>query len=94
VDGYVGLDGKPGLGRHLFDHLSQQVPVIGVAKTRCRGAPAIEVCRGSSQSPLYVSAVGTDVDGAAARVRRMHGPYRIPTLLKRVDRIARAGIRP
>lgn len=89
VDSYVGLDEKRGLGRHLFEHLSSRIPVIGVAKTRFHGAPAVEVVRGSSTSPLYVTAAGIDPEEAARCIKRMHGPHRIPTLLKRVDQLGR-----
>jgi deoxyribonuclease V len=89
IDGYVRLDDRPGLGQHLFEHLQQKVPVIGVAKTRFHNAVAVEVFRGS-KSPLFVTAVGTDLQEAANRIQGMHGPHRIPTLLKRVDQLARA----
>lgn len=95
VDGYVwtseGL--RPGLGAHLFNAIGRGIPVIGVAKTRLRGAPAELVTRGGSTSPLFVSAVGMDMREAAKHVRGMHGPYRIPTLLKEVDRLSR-GVDP
>lgn len=93
IDGYVWLgDGKPGLGAHLYDTLDRQVAVVGVAKTRFRGAdPVIEVMRGGSQRPLYVSAAGLDLAQAADFIRSMHGEHRIPTILHRVDRLSRAG---
>jgi deoxyribonuclease V len=88
VDGHVWLDvGRKGLGAHLHDALG--VAVVGVAKTAFLGAPSIAVVRGASAQPLYVSAVGIDPARAAADVARMHGAHRIPTLLKRVDRICR-----
>lgn len=88
IDGYVRLDERPGLGEHLFDHFEQRIPVIGVAKTRFRSAPAVEVFRGSV-SPLFVTAMGADLQEAADWVRGMHGPHRIPTLLKRVDQLTK-----
>lgn len=90
VDGYVWLGGgKPGLGAHL--HAAIGGAVVGVAKTRyLSAAEAIPVYRGTSRSPLYVSSVGLDLDIAAASVAGMHGPYRLPTLLKLVDTIARS----
>lgn len=94
IDGYVWLDAdsRPGLGSHLYESLQRKVPVIGVAKTAFRGATfAMSVLRGESQSPLYVTAAGMRVELAAAGVQRMHGPYRLPTLLKRVDQLARQG---
>jgi deoxyribonuclease V len=49
----------------------------------------IDVVRGASARPLHVSAIGIDPREAAARVRAMHGPYRIPTLIRRADALAR-----
>lgn len=91
VDANVWLSeaGAPGLGAHLYEALERKVPVIGVAKNRYAGAPAKEVIRGGSARPLYVTAVGLDVDAAAERIRSMAGAHRLPTLLKRVDRLAR-----
>lgn len=92
VDGYVWLDGpaKPGLGAHLYEALTPQVPVIGVAKTAFRNAHDVdEVYRGASQRPLFVSTVGMPLNEAAQHIRTMHGANRIPTLLKRVDQLAR-----
>jgi deoxyribonuclease V len=63
--------------------------VVGVAKRPFRGAPALEVLRGASARPLYVTAIGIDAAHAADGVRRMHGAHRIPTLLTRVDRLCR-----
>jgi deoxyribonuclease V len=88
IDGYVRLNDRPGLGQHLFEHLNQSTPVIGVAKTPFHGASPVEVFRGS-KSPLFVSAMGIDLQEAAIHIKAMHGPYRMPRLLKRVDLLAR-----
>jgi deoxyribonuclease V len=53
------------------------------------GATAEEVIRGRSKVPLNVTAVGIDAAEAAECIRRMDGRHRIPTLLKRVDQLAR-----
>jgi deoxyribonuclease V len=90
VDGYVWLGSDKGLGAHLYDALGQTTPVIGVAKTQFAGALAIEVIRGVSARPLYVTAAGMDATQASEHVLNMHGDHRIPTLLKRVDQLARA----
>lgn len=88
IDAYVDLGAHgPGLGRRLFDEAG--IPVVGIAKTRFREAPAVAVTRGKSLAPLYVTAAGIDVEEAAAGVRGMAGAYRIPDHLKRVDRLAR-----
>jgi deoxyribonuclease V len=93
IDGYVwlGPENKPGLGAHLYQALDEAVPVIGVAKSAFRGASnARKVYRGKSRRQLYVTAAGMDADEAAEHVLRMHGSFRIPTMLKRVDRLCRA----
>ncbi len=92
VDGYVWLDDnfKPGLGARLYESLERRVPVVGIGKTRFRGAPSVEVFRGESRQPLLVTAVGISGDQAAACVVTMHGPYRIPTMIRRVDQLARS----
>lgn len=88
VDGFVYLDGakRPGLGKHLYDALHGKVAVIGVAKSHFFGiGQEYEVFRGGSNKPLYVTAVGVELDFAKVLIRSMHGHHRIPTLLKRVD---------
>jgi len=92
VDGYVWLGaGRHGLGAHLYEALRRKVAVVGVAKTEFNGAPAEEVLRGMASRPLYVTAAGIEVVDAAVHVRSMHGVYRLPTLLKLVDRECRRG---
>lgn len=97
VDGYVWLGdtNTPGLGAHLFAALNENggsVAVVGVAKTRfANAAPVAEVLRGAASTrPLFVSAAGMLLDDAAKAVETMHGAYRLPTLLKRVDSLCRA----
>lgn len=91
VDDYTDLGAGPGLGRRLYD--ATGIPVVGVAKSRFRSAPAVEVLRGGSTSPLFVTAAGYDVEEAARNVRGMAGPHRIPTLLAMADRASRDGFR-
>jgi deoxyribonuclease V len=95
VDGYVYLDGQsdPGLGKHLYDALNGEVIVIGVAKKRFTGIDARhEVHRGDSKRPLYVTAVGLEVDRAKEYIHRMHGKSRLPSLIKRVDQVCRGTV--
>jgi deoxyribonuclease V len=94
IDGYVMLGNRPGLGRILFNHLANNIPVIGVAKSRFEGSSASEVYRGRSKNPLYITSAGIDIQSASERIRMMHGRYRIPTLLKRVDLLARGIMEP
>lgn len=92
VDGYatLGADDKPGLGMHLHHALEGATAVIGVAKTHYQGISADhEILRGDSAKPLFVTAVGCDLEHAKARIREMAGEHRIPFLLKRADAEAR-----
>ncbi len=92
VDGYVWLrDGQtPGLGAKLYESLNENVPVIGVAKTRfAKGTKAVAVCRGRGQRPLFVRAAGVSTETAARNIQQMHGRFRIPTMLKRFDQLCR-----
>jgi deoxyribonuclease V len=92
IDGFVDLDpaGRPGLGRHLYEAVG--VPVVGVAKTRFRGADhACAVRRGTAIRPLIVTSVGLPVEEAAVHVASMAGRFRVPDVLRLVDRIARSG---
>jgi deoxyribonuclease V len=95
IDGYVWLDTnrKKGLGGYLYEALGETVCVIGVAKTSMRTAThAVEVLRGNSGRALFITSAGMDPAAAANCVRRMHGRYRIPTLLKHVDRLSRSAV--
>lgn len=92
IDAYCQLSpqGEPGLGAHLFHAIQGSFPVVGVAKRRFRGSShGVEVMRGESRRPLFVTAVGMDAAAAAQEVAAMAGPSRIPTLLKAADTLAR-----
>jgi deoxyribonuclease V len=92
IDGYVMLGDRPGLGQHLFESLSGKIPVIGVAKSKYKDSSAVEVFRGGSKRPLYVTSAGIDPHEASERIRLMYGAHRVPVLLKRVDLLARGEI--
>jgi len=93
VDGHTWLGpGRPGLGAHLFDALDGKIPVVGVAKAHFVGWAGVEVYRGTSKRPLFVTAAGVDPEEAAGFVQRMHGPHRLPTVLKRVDALCRGRV--
>ncbi len=100
IDGYVQLGQQPGLGWHLYQALEQRCPIIGVAKnpfqleSESGLEPAgIAIQRGGSHRPLYVTAIGIDDPTHAANwVKSMHGNFRIPTLLKLADRLARDSV--
>jgi deoxyribonuclease V len=92
VDSYVFLDqhNTLGLGGRLYEALGGRVSVVGVAKTEFLGAPSVAVRRVRSKKPLFVSSIGCDLVNTAQAVAQMHGEHRLPTLLKRVDQVARA----
>ncbi|CDF79609.1 deoxyinosine 3'endonuclease (endonuclease V)-like protein [Formosa agariphila KMM 3901] len=88
VDGYVILEEKHlGLGGFLYQALEHKIPVVGIAKSEFVSKTAVfkEVFRGESKKPLYVTAIGTDRDEVCNAIERMHGKYRMPTLLQIVD---------
>ena len=79
----------PGLGAIVWDCFNERVPVIGVAKNKLRGSEPVELLRGKSRKPLFITAAGMPVEEAVTLVREMHGENRTPTLLKKVDHLAR-----
>lgn len=93
VDGFVYLDdnGKYGLGGHLYEAMGGKVPVVGVAKTDFATVGQSKRCvfRGDSQRPLYITAIGMDIDRAAHNIEIMAGAFRIPALLKELDRLTK-----
>jgi deoxyribonuclease V len=93
IDGYVHLRpevGK-GLGVHLAESLGYSPVIIGVAKNPLQMAERfVPITRGRSAKPLFVSAVGCSLDYAARSIQGMHGPHRIPTILKLADQHARS----
>lgn len=82
---------KRGLGAFVYDSLQPCVPVVGVAKNKYQYANcAVEIFRGESQRPLFVTAAGIDSALAGKCISQMHGKHRIPTMLARVDRLSRS----
>lgn len=92
IDGYVWLDANrtPGLGARLHEALGGAVVVIGLAKTAYQGSTfALPVRRPGSEKPLFLTAIGVDEAAALSLVQRLHGDHRLPSLVKRVDSLAR-----
>lgn len=93
IDGYIYVDneGKYGLGGHLYEALDKKFPIIGVAKTSFQSNKdtVVEILRGESKKPLFVSAIGLDKEVAAMHVKNMYGNYRLPYLLKLMDQITK-----
>lgn len=95
IDGYVFVDDDRnwGLGAHLYHALQKKIPIVGVAKTRFANNTdtVVQVCRGKSGKPLFVSAIGMDVEDAARQLLMMQGNYRLPHLLKVIDQKTKEG---
>jgi deoxyinosine 3'endonuclease (endonuclease V) len=89
IDGFVVLndEGALGLGGYLYEALHQKCPVVGVAKSNFATLNRLKrpIFRGKSQKPIFVTAIGIDLDEAAAAVQEMFGEYRLPHLLKCLD---------
>jgi len=92
IDGYVWLDGncRKGLGAYLYEALDRRTAIVGVAKSPFQGASgAAIVTRGRSGNALFVTSAGLPLDVAVESVKAMAGSFRIPALLRCVDRLAR-----
>lgn len=92
IDGYVtlGKEQKDGLGMHLYKALNSHSAVIGIAKSKYKDTPEETVIfRGKSRRPLYITSAGMYLEEAKNIVLEMHGPNRIPTLIKRADQLSR-----
>lgn len=96
VDGYVWLPSplRPGLGAYLYEALGRCPPVVGIAKTAFAGAHSCNgvarVFRGDSRNPLFVPAVGIELDVVVQRVRQMAGKHRIPEMMRIADRLSKS----
>ncbi|GAA3778689.1 endonuclease V [Flavobacterium ginsengiterrae] len=93
VDGFVYLDDdkKYGLGGHLYEKLNKEIPIIGVAKTNFASIEKDKkaLFRGDSIKPLYITSIGIDLEEAFQKVENMAGEFRMPTLLKELDRLTK-----
>lgn len=93
IDGYVYLDdfNKYGLGGYLYESLNRKIPIIGVAKTNfaSNNINKVELLRGKSKNPLFITSIGVDIDTSKKNISKMHGEYRIPTLLKELDNLTK-----
>lgn len=91
TDSFIWVDGyKKGLGAYLFESINHKIPIIGVAKSYLKGSTAyLKIYRGKSYNPLYVSAIGIDLNYAAKLIKSLKGDFRIPDILKKVDKLSR-----
>lgn len=88
---YTNNEGGLGLGGKLWEALQQKIPVIGVAKTPflSNKQTVQQVLRGQSNTALYVSAIGIDLNEATLLVKNMKGDFRIPDILKALDKLTK-----
>lgn len=91
IDGFIWAgEDKRGLGGHLFESINNKPPIIGVAKSHLNESTAyMEIFRGKSSNPLYISAIGMDLNYSAVLIKNLKGDFRIPYTLKRVDKLSR-----
>ena len=93
IDGYVILsdEGELGLGGYLYHELDRRIPVIGVAKNDFVSLHHLKnpIYRGESKKPLFVTALGYDLQKASGKIMNMDGEFRIPTILKLADQKSR-----
>ena len=86
---------KRGIIDRTTNYGINHVGIIGVAKSRFDAADEdngiAKLYRGTAKTPLYIDTTwfGYSSFSAAECIKAMHGPYRIPTLLKLVDTITK-----
>lgn len=93
IDGHIYVDDslKYGLGGYVWELLGKKIPVIGVAKNAFHSNKSTveSIYRGDSKKPLYISVIGMDIKEAVAHLKKMHGDYRFPSILKELDTITK-----
>lgn len=93
VDGHIYIDNEKnmGLGAHVWHLLGGTIPIIGVAKNAFfnNKQTVYELKRGNSNKPLFISSIGIELNAAVQLINEMHGNYRMPTILKELDRITK-----
>lgn len=100
VDGFYDIwNGSKGLGHHFKDWLTANgynKEVVGIAKNPCRETNKFtlpvyrteESKTSKCRSALWVNGSKMEND-YQSKVLSMHGKYRIPTLIKAVDKLSR-----
>lgn len=100
VDGFYNIwDGRHGLGHHFYDWLCENgysVEVVGIAKSPCRETSEFtlpvfrteESKKCKCRSALWVNGSNMEND-YQSKVLSMDGKYRIPTMIKAVDKLSR-----
>lgn len=97
LDGFLRLkqddskEVKDGLGMHLKPYLPEHIKLIGVAKSMFCNNNEIStpVLRGEAINPLWVQGEGYSNEEAAELIKNMYGNYRIPQILKTLDKLTK-----
>lgn len=90
IDGYADSGTEEhALGTFVYEEY--KIPVIGIGKNKYKRCilENLEVCRGDSQRPLFVSSKGMDNEKSKELVKNMFGEFRLPFLVKYADKMAR-----
>lgn len=92
IDGFVKFsDDKKALGWFLHEKINK--PIIGIAKTNFLDSNSLKIFRGESKNPLYVTNISISDEDTFHFVKEMHGEFRLPTLVKEVDKICRDNLK-
>lgn len=93
LDGFVWLpESREGLGQHLWNKLKSLYPdlkIIGVSKSKFAGCEECseKLYRGPAKNPLYINSnENINREEASELISKMHGKYKLPTLLKILDK--------
>jgi deoxyribonuclease V len=93
IDGHIYVDDslQYGLGGYVWELLAKKIPIIGVAKNAFHSnkSSVVALYRGESKKPLYVSTIGIEIATAVTNLQKMHGDFRIPSILKELDTITK-----
>ena len=76
--------------KEYLESINERKVVWGIAKSKFMESDKISelVYRGNSKNPLYVQSTGSNKIAAKA-VKTMPGDFRIPDMLKEVDKLSR-----
>lgn len=94
LDSYVYIKkNHKGLGAYLYEYLEEKVPIIGLAKSYFKDVENYrELERGMSKKKLYITSAGIDLDYSYNLIKNMKGSYRLPDIIKEVDKLSRIEI--
>ncbi len=94
LDSYVYIkENHKGLGAYLYEYLDKTIPIMGLAKNHFKDVENYrELERGKSKKKLYITSAGIDLDFSYNLIKNMEGQYRLPDIIKEVDKLSRLEI--